>query len=191
MKKSIKLINLISGVIAISACSSSPTVTHDAPTIYLNSNVGLNLEEYKYSQNQMTCDVDNELIDNITLTAAKENIRVLQVYTYLEMEAADNVLAIDITDLPNSTETNYSGSRNVSPKLGISAAYIEKGTNTSRSLNFDDHCTGRFSHGGSHTNAAGQTTGGGSGPGICREVRRCARKISANITNWLVKDVNI
>lgn len=191
MKTSTPLLTLISSVIVLSACSSTPVVTADAPIVYLNSNIGLSLDQYKYSQSQMTCEVDNELIENITLRAAKKNIRVLPVYTYSEVEAADNVLAIDITDLPDSTETNHSGSKTVSPKLGVSAAYIEKDTGNPHALTFDDHCTGKFSHGGSKTNASRQTTGGGAGPGICREMRRCARRISANITDWLVDDIKI
>lgn len=191
MKTSITLIILIVSVALLSACSSAPVITADAPIVYLNSNVGLNLDDYKYSQSNMTCGVDNELIENITLRAAKENIRILPVYTYLEVDAADNVLAIDITDLPDSAETNHSGSKTVSPKLGISAAYIEKNAGNPHALTFDDHCTGKFPSGGSKTNAAGQTTGGGSGSGICREMRRCARRISANITDWLVYDLKI
>lgn len=191
MKTSITPIILISCVAVLSACSSTPVVTADAPIVYLNSNVGLNLDDYKYSQSNMTCGVDDELIENITLRAAKENIRILPVYTYLEVDAADNVLAIDITDLPDSSETNHSGSKTVSPKLGISAAYIEKDAVNPQALTFDDHCTGKFPNGGSKTNAVGQITGGASGSGICREMRRCARRISANITDWLVDDIKI
>lgn len=191
MDNKIKALTTAALLTVLAGCSTAPVLTADAPVVYLNSNIGVNLDDYKYTQPEMICQVDEEMVEHITLRAAKENIRVVPVYTYMEMEEASNVLAIDVTDLPDETQTVHAGSKSVNPKLGITAAFIDKTPKTPLTLSFKEHCTAKVDHGGSTTTAAGDTFGGGAGFSVCKEMRRCARRVSAGVADWLAEEVKI
>lgn len=181
-----------SSALLLNACSSSPTLTDDARTIHLNTNIGVNIKEYQYSQPQLPCDIDSKLIEHIGDRAATKNIRIITADTYMEMENADYLLAIDVTDLPNSSERNFVGSKSVSPKLGIQAIVINKKNPQSSNQVFDEHCTGLISTGGSvdfgadggHANRGGSTQNN-----VCKALRSCSKKLSNKLTRWLVTDV--
>lgn len=185
-------LTILSATGLVGACTSTPIVTPDAPTVYLNNSIGLSIDQLDYNQTEFPCSVDNELVEHIALRSAYKNIRIQEVYTYMEMEKTDNILALDITELPSGSDINYVGSRTLSPKLGVSAVYINKKTGMKNE--YTSQCTGTLEMGSySRTGVGGgekstvirsQTSGGG----ICTEMRRCARKISGEIASWLMKD---
>lgn len=183
----------ISSLLLLNACSSTPTLTDGARTIHLNSNIGVNIKEYQYSQSQISCDIDTKLIEHISDRAATKNIRIITADTYMEMEKANYLLAIDITDLPNSSERNFVGSKSVSPELGIQAVLINKKNPKSSNQVFDEHCTGLISTGGSvdfgadggHANRGGSTQNN-----VCKALRSCSKKLSNKLARWLATDVN-
>lgn len=192
MRNSIKVIGLVSSMALISACSSTPTLTSDAKVVYLNTNIGFNQDNYSYAQSNISCEVTNELIETITKRAAKENIRVKPVYTHMEIEGSDNILALDITDMPDPSNINYVGSKNIAPELGIATVFIDK--SSGRTFHSNAHCSGKLSNGSASWNGHGATSGstsGTSGANMCKEMRRCARKISGKVISWLTEETNL
>ena len=110
---------------AISGCSRTPSISADAPIVYINTNIGFESESYAYVQPEMICNIDEELIDDIVERGARENIRITPV-SGAEIDYKNHdVLALDLTRLGSgpSSGDSYKGSQ-IAPTLGILAVYI-------------------------------------------------------------------
>jgi hypothetical protein len=92
---------LVVALVALSACSSTPQLTSDAPLVYVNQNFGFTVPGYKYDQSEIPCEIEPKLVKSLIESAALKNIRLEAVSTpdKINNNQGIPVLAIDINGL--------------------------------------------------------------------------------------------
>jgi len=107
--------------------SSNARAEPGGTLIYINENLGFNVEGYNYSQSKFPCDIDKSLVEQIIRRGARENLRIEPVSTKEKLRNGRiPVLAIDIESLVLGSEefTFGTDSRSKMPKVGVTVALI-------------------------------------------------------------------
>lgn len=91
---------ILAPVFMIACFSQSVLAASESKEIFLNKDLGFNVEGYKYNQKALPCEVDKYLIEGIVERAAKENIKVTTVSTGDKIpNSGAPILALEITAL--------------------------------------------------------------------------------------------
>lgn len=118
-------------LVALFSVIAVPTMAEPAKTaqIYLNENLGFNVEGYKYEQSELPCAIDKVLVQKIIERGPKKGIDIEAVSTADKIVNADRpVLAIDIEALVLGSEKHTYGTDSHSnlPSVRVTAALLDK-----------------------------------------------------------------
>lgn len=169
MKKEISKLALLASILLMAACSSTPTANGSAKTVYINENVGFAVKGYSYKQDGLVCDIDNYLVGAMVDKAASKNINLIRVKTASQ---DGPLLALDIDALV----LGQSAGAAVEPEISIKAGLLVEGR--SPELTTTGHQCVAFSDQMALENLAG-------GRSNCSNLNKCARRVSADIVDWL------
>lgn len=190
-----KNITLVALLCSLAACTTTPVLTDDAPTVYLNTNIGFSNEAAAYDLNQFVCDIDDKLIEQITKKSASHNIRVIPVDTAIEMEDKENLLAIDISELMKPQSSSHQGGSTSAASLGIEAVFIHTFNGKKSFTKHQDHCSATLTYSqapSGRSGYSGQTSGASMGSvkgSLCSGMRKCAKSLSGDLSDWLLLQV--
>lgn len=120
-----KLIHIT--LISLCALSSSIHANEQSPLIYINKNIGFNVDDYKYDQPALPCDLDKNLVDLLITESTKSDIKMESVETADKIRNGTiPVVLIDIEKLVLGEEHKYGEKANSNlPKIQITAAILK------------------------------------------------------------------
>lgn len=174
MKKEISKLALLASILLMAACSSTPTANGSAKTVYINENVGFAVKGYSYKQDGLVCDIDNYLVGVMVDKAASKNINLIRVKTASQ---DGPLLALDIESLElGQNKRSYIGNNAVDPEIGVAVGLLIGGL-TPGLTTISYHCVAF-----SDQIALNDSVGGSSN---CSNLNKCARRVSADIVDWL------
>lgn len=121
--------NKLVQIALISFCTltSSIQAEETKSLVYINKNIGFNVDDYKYQQPTFPCDIDKNLVDLIITQSDKSNLKMESI------DSADKirngtipVVLIDIEKLVLGEEHKYgeTGNSNL-PKIQITAGFLK------------------------------------------------------------------
>jgi hypothetical protein len=94
------LISLFTCPLLAMAASQPAPLDAKAPLVYVNQNIGFNVQGYKYKQSEFPCEIDKVLVSNLVERAQGDGIRLEPVTTAEKIRnGVIPVLAIDIEQL--------------------------------------------------------------------------------------------
>lgn len=97
------------------------------PDIYLNQNLGFNVEGYNYSQSEFPCEIDTTLVSKIIERAASKGIRMEAAGTADKLLSGEvPVLAIDVEALALGKDFTFgTDARSNLPSVKVTAGLID------------------------------------------------------------------
>ncbi len=156
-------------------------------TLYLNRDVGFNVQGYNYNQKQLPCDVDNFLVDDIAYRSVDYNLDIKTVGTGDPVPKSDiPVLAIEIDHLALGKKGfNFGKSKNsVLPSMQVTVALI-------RDEKFGGNILAKHSCAILTLKDVSPATSGildmGTyGMTVCDATQKCIKDLSKDIVEWVV-----
>lgn len=155
------------------------------PLVYVNKNMGFNIEGFQYNQPALPCDVDKRLAELLILKGgnAKLNIQAIETKEKIENGSIPVVL-IDFEQLALGEGHSYGAEANFKlPKIQVTAGVLKnkelataKHTCAIASLAPSSLPTDvvNFNH---------------PGVSICSEAQKCLEDLSTDIVDWLKPQV--
>jgi hypothetical protein len=166
--------------VTLSLCASAAVA---APQVYLNKNLGFNVEGYKYDQAEFPCDIDNVLIKSLTKRSKSAGIEMEVVSTVDKISnGVIPVLAIDIEQLVLNEKFRF-GAKSSSnlPRVQVTAALI---TGTGK----DGVVTAKHSCAIATLNEftpSSNVMDLGTVATVCSATRKCLNDLSKDIVQWV------
>lgn len=154
-----------------------------APDIYLNQNLGFNVEGYSYAQSEFPCEIDTTLVAKIVERATSKGIRMEAAGTADKLlNGKVPVLAIDIEALALGQEFTFgTDTRTNLPSVKVTAGLIDEalpdGVVTAKhscaiaTLNQLTPSSNIMDMGTTHT--------------ICSAAHKCLNDLSNDIVEWV------
>jgi hypothetical protein len=187
---SIKLMSIkLALVILTSTCSfaamaeTEATLSANAPLVYVNKNIGFNVQGYKYKQSEFPCEIDSILVSNLIDRAQTQGIRLESIST---LEKIHNgvipVLAIDVEQLVlgSEKERQFGTKRDSNlPKVQITAALV-KGKNN---IVTAKHTCAIMSL--NEFTPSSNVLDLGNGVTVCSATRKCLQDLSRDVVEWI------
>lgn len=159
------------------------------PQIYLNQNLGFNVEGYSYEQAQYPCDIDKVLVEKIVQRGRADKIRIEAVGTADKILNSEHpVLAIDIEALVLGSEEFTFGTRSSSnlPSVRVTAALFHDSLP-------DGFITAPHSCAIATLNQLGPSSSvldlDAGGHTVCSATHRCLNGLSRDIVRWVKPQV--
>lgn len=167
-------------------CHAVPNRTTARPAqIYLNENLGFNIEGYNYAQEQLPCEIEKTLVLSLLERAEKQGLAMQAVNTADKIRAGDiPVLAIDIEGLALGSEEFTFGMKSNSklPAVKVTAALIH--ATEPNSVVTASHSCG-FSSLREFTPSS-NVLDMGTAHTVCSATHKCLNDLSNDIVEWLV-----
>lgn len=92
-------------LVLLGSLATAASAQERTPQIYLNENLGFNIEGYNYAQDELPCEIEEGLVSKILERAAKRGLVMQAVSTADKIQGGDTpVLAIDIEGLALGSE---------------------------------------------------------------------------------------
>lgn len=154
-------------------------------TVYLNKNVGFNVEGYVYDQPALPCDVDINLIDQIVKEGSKANLKIDVVGTKEKIKnGIIPVVLLDIEQLSLRQAAAYGVSKNFNlSKIKVNAAIL-KGDN----LVTANHSCAITSQ-DKFTMPTDKILLNHPEVEICAEAQKCLEDLSKDVIDWVKPQV--
>ena len=159
------------------------TLSANAPLVYVNKNIGFNVEGYKYKQSEFPCEIDSVLVSNLIDRAQTEGIRLESISTHEKIHnGVIPVLAIDVEQLVLGGENRQFGTKRDSnlPKVQITAALV-KGKNN---IVTAKHTCAIMSL-NEFTPSSNVLDLGSNGVTMCSATRKCLQDLSKDVVEWI------
>lgn len=167
-------------------CHAVPNRTTARPAqIYLNENLGFNIEGYNYAQEQLPCEIEKTLVLSLLERAEKQGLAMQAVNTADKIRAGDiPVLAIDIEGLALGSEEFTFGIKfnSTLPAVKVTAALIH--ATEPNSVVTASHSCG-FSSLREFTPSS-NVLDMGTAHTVCSATHKCLNDLSNDIVEWLV-----
>lgn len=160
-----------------------------APQIYLNENLGFNVEGYNYAQAEYPCDIDKVLVEKIVERGKAENLRIEPVSTPDKIHNSEiPVLAIDIDALVLGSEKFTFGTRSSSnlPSVRVTAALIDKSLPEGFVSARHSCAIATLNQLAPRSSVLDLDAGGHT---VCSATHRCLNDLSRNIVRWVKPQV--
>jgi hypothetical protein len=168
------------------AASEPVPLSDKAPLVYINQNIGFNVQGYKYKQSEFPCNIDKVLVSNLVERAHSDGIRLEPVTTADKiLNGVIPVVAIDIEQLVLGNEGRQFGTKQASPlpKVQVTVALI-KGK--------DDMVTAKHTCAIMTLNEFTPSTNVldlGTSTTLCSAARKCLRDLSKDVVEWVSPQV--
>ncbi|MGJ8681303.1 hypothetical protein [Paraglaciecola sp.] len=119
-----KLIGI--ALLSLSVHSANINASALNSNIYVNKNIGFNVEGFKYQQPAYPCNVDTNLVDLLIKESKRAGLQMESVETKEKIQnGVTPVLLIDIEQLTLRKNINYGNSKNFNlPKIQITAGLL-------------------------------------------------------------------
>lgn len=179
-----KRLNLIA-LVLLGPLAAAVSADERPAQIYLNENLGFNVEGYNYVQDELPCDIEESLVSKILERAAKRGLAMQAVSTADKIHSGDKpVLAIDIEGLALGSEEFTFGMDSSSnlPAVKVIAGLFHATEPNSvvtathscaiASLNELTPSSSVLDLGTTHT--------------VCSATRKCLNDLSNDIVQWVV-----
>lgn len=170
-------------IILITFCTTATNLHayEDKPLVYVNKNVGFNIEGYNYQQPALPCDVDKRLIELLVKKANNANINMQVVDSKDKIENGKvPVLLIDIEQLTLGENHNYGGEVNVNfPKVQINAGVLKK-----QKLQKAKH-TCEIALSTPSVMPTDVVKYNNPAVSACSEAEKCLKELSSDVIDWL------
>lgn len=171
--------------LALTVGLSAPTLAESNPRhIYLNENLGFNVEGYNYTQAEFPCDLDKVLVEQIVRRGKRQGLTIEPVTAAEILKNAERpVLAIDIDALVLNENFAF-GTRSHSnlPSVRITAALI-------RDQSPEGFTTAKHSCAIATLNELTPSSSvldmGTYGKTVCSVTHRCLRDLGRDIVQWV------
>lgn len=172
----------------ISLCAFTTTINakETEVDVYINQNVGFNVEGYDYKQPALPCDIDKSLVDFVVEKSKSADIHMQAVTSKDKVQnGIIPVVLIDIEQLVLGDEHNYGESTNSNlPKIQITAGVLK----------------GKAIQTAKHTCAIASTANNLLLPtdkityhippgSVCAEAQKCLKDLSKDVVEWLKPQV--
>lgn len=152
--------------------------------VYLNKNLGFNVEGYNYSQAEFPCDIDKVLVKEVVRRGKAKGVKIEAVSSAEKLKSGERpVLAIDIDALVLNEDFAF-GSRSHGnlPSVRITAALI-------KDQSADGLVTAKHSCAIATLSELTPSTDvldlGTYGKTVCSVTHRCLRDLSRDIVQWV------
>lgn len=168
------------------SCFSAVSLTQaddSTPDVYLNQNLGFNVEGYNYTQSELPCEIDTTLVAKIVEGATNKGIRMEAARTADKLLNGDvPVLAIDIEALALGSDFTFgTETRSNLPSVKVTAGLIDEdlpgGVVTAKhscaiaTLNQLTPSSNILDMGTTHT--------------VCSAAHKCLNDLSNDIVEWI------
>lgn len=160
----------------------------DAPRIYINQNLGFNVEGYKYEQSKLPCDIDTVLVDKIVERGPKEGVQIEAVGTADKILNAEvPVLAIDIEALVLGSDEYTFGTNSHSnlPSVRVTAALLDKNLPDGFTSAKHSCAIATLKQLTNRSDVLDQ----GTVETVCSATHKCLNDLSKDIVEWVVPQV--
>lgn len=160
--------------------SASGLQAADKPDIYLNQNLGFNIEGFKYTQSEFPCAVDKMLVENLLEQGAQQRLTIEATDSASKVHNGSiPVIAIDIEQLVLGEKFKFgTKTRSNLPKVQVAVALIKgesyeiaKHSCTIATLNELTPSTSVLDLGTTAT--------------VCSATRKCLKDLSKDIIQWV------
>lgn len=150
--------------------------------VYINKNVGFNIEGYSYKQPALPCDVDNKLVELIVEKSNATNIKMESVATKEKIQNGKiPVVYIDIEQLALSKEHVYGESNLYNlPKMQITTGILQ-----GKELETAKHTCAVASTSSEHIMPTDVVEYDNLGITVCSEAQKCLEDLSKDVVEWL------
>ncbi|HEY8942257.1 MAG TPA: hypothetical protein VIM59_18825 [Cellvibrio sp.] len=185
MKLSLLILMFTCPLVALAESGPAP-LDANAPLVYVNQNLGFNVEGYKYKQSEYPCDIDKVLVSNLIDKSRADGIKLEPVSTSDKIRNGTiPVLAIDVEQLVLGDEKRQFGTRQSSnlPKVQVTVALIKgkdmvtaKHTCAIMTLN-------------EFTPSTNVLDMGSNGVTVCSATRKCLNDLGMDIVDWMSPQV--
>lgn len=173
-------------IISLCAFTTSISASETKPLVYVNKNVGFNIEGYDYKQPALPCDVDNKLVDLLVERGNKSN---------MNMEAVDSkdkvkngsipVVLIDIEQLVLGEDHVYGKSANSNlPKIQITAGLLK-----GKDMQTAKHTCAIATASNDLIKPTDKITYKLPAGSVCIAVQKCLEDLSKDVVTWLKPQV--
>lgn len=151
------------------------------PVVYVNQNMGFNIEGYQYNQPALPCDVDKRLAELLVKKGEKANLDIQAINSKEKIENGSiPVVLIDFEQLTLTESHNYGNDANFNlPKIQITAGLLKN-----EDLQTAKHtCAIAFSSPSSLKSDIVKFDN--PGVSICTEAQKCLEDLSTDVVDWL------
>lgn len=165
----------------------APGAFAEAPLVYVNKNLGFNIEGYKYGQSEFPCEIDKVLVQDLIDRSKREGIRMESVATADKIRnGVIPVLAIDIEQLVLGEDFRFgSKSKSNLPRVQVTAALVTgEGP--------DDVVMAKHSCAIATLNEltpSSNVLDMGTVATVCSATHKCLRDLSKDIVQWIAPQV--
>jgi len=178
--------------LALSACLaalfSSAAIASAEERIYINENMGFNVEGYKYEQEAYPCNIDKVLVEQIIERGRKNNLQIEAVSTADKINNGTiPVIAIDFDALVLGSEEYTYGTKSNSnlPSVRVTAALISPQLEQGHSIAAHSCAIAHLSD----LTPASSVLDLGTTHTVCSATHRCLRDLSKDIVEWVAPQV--
>lgn len=179
-----KLIHIT--LISLCALTTNLNASETKPLVYVNKNVGFNIEGYGYKQPALPCELDNKLVNLLVEKGNRSNMNLEAVETIDKVKNGTiPVVLMDIDQLVLGEDHVYGKSANSNlPRIQITAGLL-KGTDIQTAK---------------HTCAIASTSDEAVLPtdkityyipagAVCEAVQKCLEDLSKDVITWIKPQV--
>lgn len=167
--------------LAIGTASLQASANADSrPDIYLNQNLGFNIEGFKYTQNEFPCDLDKILVENLVEMGAQQRLNIEATDSAAKVRNGTiPVIAIDIEQLVMGEKMKLgTKTRSNLPKVQVAVALI-KGERYEEATHSCTIATlNQFT-------PSSNVLDLGSSATLCSATKKCLRDLSKDIIQWI------
>ena len=169
-------------VISLCAIALFAQANASEADVYINQNIGFNVEGYNYNQPALPCDIDKSLVELIINKSKKESIDMEAVITTEKIHNGKiPVISIDIEQLVLSKDHIYGKQTDFNlPKLQITVGIIK-----GEDLQTAKHTCAVASTSSEHIMHTDVVKYNQAGVSICGEAQKCLDDLSADVVQWL------
>lgn len=165
---------------------TSSSVAYAEPSkVYLNQNLGFNIEGFKYTQKSLPCEIPKHFVRGLMDQAKKQQIPMEAVGTAEKVRnGVIPVVAIDIEQLAlGKPGFNYSKQKDRALPMIQATAAIVRGKDVVTSKHTCAFATlNEFSASSSVLDLGSNTT-------VCGAIRRCVGDLSKDIMTWVSSEL--
>ncbi len=170
----------------LAMCVIAPAINaaEQKPLVYINKNLGFNVPGYKYTQSEMPCNIDIQLVAMLEKYGAKAGLDMETVSTIDKIQNGTiPVLLMDIEQLVLGKDYQFGDkTKHTLPKVQVMAA-VTKGTEIQTAKHTCAIATlNEFTPSSSVLDLGVPVT-------VCSATKKCLRDLSKDIIEWLAPQV--
>lgn len=173
-------------LICFCGITSSINAKESEPLVYINKDIGFNVEGYDYKQPALPCDVDKNLVNLLVKRSQKSHINMVAVEGKEKVQNGTvPVVLIDIEQLVLDESHNYGKSTNSNlPKIQITAGILN-----GKDIQTTKHTCAIATTSSNLLMTTDKVVYHRPVGDICTEAKKCLEDLSKDVVEWLKPQV--